>query len=97
MWVFLEEVLKVLLNGEAGSDRLQGGVGLNLGCIEVKFLSPHQPCFGAHLHDPLEESPEDLKSIAIPDPGEAGVVGQGFVQIISEIPSVPRDGRQLPA
>ncbi len=93
-------MLQVLLDGEAGRDRLQGGVGLDLGGVEVELLAPHQPSLGAPLHDRLEESPEDLEPVAVSDPGEAGVVGQELVEVVPQVPAdakaVGHDLHQLP-
>src|SRR5215203_340803 len=64
-----------------------GGSGLDLGRVEEPLLAPYQPRLEALLHDPLEEAPEHLKPVALPDPGEAGVVGQRFAEIVSEVPA----------
>src|SRR5215203_2631321 len=92
--------MQMLLDGEAGRDRLQGGIRLDLGGIEIEFLAPHKAGFGAHLHDLLEEAAERQKPVAIPDPGEAGVVGQGLVEVVSQVPAdakaVGHNGHQLP-
>jgi hypothetical protein len=58
--IFLKEIVQMLFHREAGRDRLQGGIRFDLGGIEVKLLTPYQPGLGTSLHDPLEESPEDL-------------------------------------
>jgi hypothetical protein len=33
------------------------------------------------LDDRLEEAPEDGKAVALPNPGQAGVVGQGLSEV----------------
>ncbi len=87
--VLLEAVLQVLqvLQKRTRPRRVQRGIGLDLRSIEVQLLTPHQPCLEALLHDPLEEAPEDREAVSLPDPGEAGVVGQGLVQVVPEVPA----------
>jgi hypothetical protein len=63
------------LGGEPRDAALHGGVGLDLGGVEEELLAPHQPRLEALLDDPLEEAPKDSQAEAIPDAGEAGVVG----------------------
>jgi hypothetical protein len=98
--IFLKEILQMLLHSEAGRDRLQGSIRLDLGGIEVELFAPHKAGFYALLHDLLEEAAEDSKPVAIPDLGEAGVVGQGLVEVVSQIPAdakaVGHNSHQLP-
>src|SRR5215207_11628687 len=90
----------MLLHGEARRDRLQRGIRLDLGGVEVELFAPHKAGFYALLHDLLEEAAEDSKPVAIPDPGEAGVVGHGLVEVVPQIPAdaqtVCCDLHQLP-
>src|SRR5918995_556019 len=90
----------MLLHREAGRDRLQGGIRLYLGGVEVELFAPHKAGFYALLHDLLEEAAEGSKPVTIPDPGEARVVGQGLVEIVAQIPAdakaVGHNGHQLP-
>src|SRR5215207_6827027 len=89
----------MLLHGEARRDRLQRGIRLDLGGVEVELFAPHKAGFYALLHDLLEEAAEASKTVAIPDPGKAGVVGQGLVEVVSQVPAdakaVGDDGHQL--
>src|SRR5215213_9349217 len=66
---------------------VNGGVRLDLGGIDEQLLAPHQTGLEALLDDPLEEVSEDLETVAVPDPGEAGVVGQRFVEVVAEVPT----------
>src|SRR3954466_5463942 len=90
----------MLLHSEAGRDRLQGGIRLYLGGVEVELFTPYKAGFYALLHDLLEEAAEGPKPVAIPDPGEARVVGQGLVEVVPQVPadakSVSHDLHQLP-
>jgi hypothetical protein len=76
----------MLLHEEPRSDRVQGGIGVYLGGIEVQFLTPHQARLDAHLYDPLEEYSERRKAEAIADAGEAGVVGQVLEEVVAHVP-----------
>jgi hypothetical protein len=42
----------------------------------------------AQVDDPLEKALEDLYPQPLPDAGEAGVVGEGLVEGVAEVPSV---------
>src|SRR5207245_1122168 len=72
----------------------------NLGTVEEELFSPDQPGLDAQLDDSLEEAPKNLEPVALADAGEAGVIGQGLVQVISQEPSqaesVGDDIHQLP-
>jgi hypothetical protein len=41
----------------------------------------------AQLDDLLEEAPENLQPVALADLGEAGVLGQRFVEIVAQVPA----------
>jgi hypothetical protein len=100
----LEELAEVLLDGidrsEARDDAFVGGVGLYGGRIEEQLFAPHEAGIHAHLDYPLEEGPEDLEPVAFADPGEGRVIGQGFVQVVAEVPAnaeaVGHDPHELP-
>jgi len=66
---------------------VHGGVRLHLSGVDEQLLAPHQPGLEALLNDPLEEATEDLQPVAVPDPGEAGVLGQRFVEVVTEVPT----------
>ena len=95
-----EEVGEVRLDGEAGAERIQGGVGLDLGRVKVQLLAPDQPGRDALLDDRLEEAAEDVQPIALPDAAQTGVVGQRLGQVVAEIPAqaqpVGDDPHELP-
>jgi len=57
-------------------ERVQRGVRLHFGGIDVEFLSPDQPDLLALLHDLLKETQKDLNSIALTDMGEIGMIGR---------------------
>src|SRR5215211_9529017 len=76
----------MLLLVESRSDRLQGGIGVYLGGIEVELLAPDQACLDTQLHDPLEELAEHRETEAIADAGEAGVIGQSLEEIVAHVP-----------
>src|SRR5215217_8232231 len=73
---------------------------LSRGRIEEQLLAPHEAGTHAHLHDPLQEPPEDLEAVALADPGEGRVIGQGFMQVVAEVPTnaeaVGHDPHELP-
>jgi hypothetical protein len=62
-------LLQMALHQGARPHRLERGVGLDLGGVEEQLLAPHEPRFGARLHDPLEEAAEHPKPEAFPDTG----------------------------
>ena len=66
------------LDGEArGDGSSDAGVGLDLGGVEVELLPQTKPGCEAQVDDLLEEAAEDVEAVALPDPGQAGVVGSG--------------------
>ena len=75
-------------------------VGPDLGRIEEKFLSPHQPSLDARLDDLFKEAPEYLYSEALAGARQRGVERQWFVETVSEVPAdtqtVGRNAHQLP-
>jgi hypothetical protein len=60
-----EQLAELRLDREAGRDRVEGGVGLHLGGVEVQFLAPDQAGLAALLDDRLEEAPEDGQAVPL--------------------------------
>jgi hypothetical protein len=75
------------LGREPPDPALHGGVGLDLGRVEEELLAPYQTNLDTFFDDPLEEVTEDEQTVALADAGEAGVVGQGFEQVVAEVPA----------
>jgi hypothetical protein len=75
-----EQLAEMGLDCEARRDRVQGGVGLDLGGVEVQLLAPDQPGLAALLRDRLEEAAEYGQAIALPNPGQARVIGERLIQ-----------------
>ena len=73
---------------EAGDEGRDAGVGLDLRGIEVELPAPDQACLLAQVDDLLEEALKDVDAEALPDAGQAGVVGQVLVQGVAEVPAV---------
>jgi hypothetical protein len=71
----------VRFDREARRDRVQGGVGLDLGGVEVQLLAPDQPGLLALLDDRLEEATEGSQAVALPNPGQARVVRQRLGEV----------------
>ncbi len=69
------------LNREAWLVRIEGGVSIDLGGVEVQLLAPDEACRLALLDDRLEEAAEDGQAVALADSGQAGVIGQRFIQV----------------
>jgi hypothetical protein len=90
----------VFFYGEAGRDGVEGGVGVHLRRVEVHLLPPHEPGLRAALDDLLKETPEDGEAEAFTSSGEIGVVGQGLVKVVAQVPAhgepVGRNAHQLP-
>jgi hypothetical protein len=83
----LEESFEMGLHGPPRGQGIHRGVRFHLGGVEEQLLPPYQSRLKALLNDPLEEAPEALQTVALPDPGEARVIGQRFVQVVSEKPA----------
>jgi hypothetical protein len=81
-----KELVQVLFHVEARSDGIQGGIGIDLGGIEVQLLAPDQPGFDAQLYDPLEELAEHREAETLADAGETGVIGQSLEEIVAHVP-----------
>ena len=84
--IVLEQPLDVPDHLEPRHQRLPGRVGLHRGRVEEQLIAFDQPRLDAQLHDPLEEAAEDLEAVALADARERGVVGQGLVQVVAEVP-----------
>ena len=74
---------EVGLDGEARLERVERGVGRDLGRVDVELLAPDQPRRDALLDDRLEEAAEDVQPVALADAGQAGVVGQRLGQVVA--------------
>ena len=59
---------------EPGHQRIDRGVGVDFGGIEVQLVTPDQAGVLTQIDDPLEEALEDVHSKSLPDAGQAGVV-----------------------
>ncbi len=73
---------------EARDERIEGGVRLDLGGVDEELFAPDQPCLLARIHHLLEEALEDVDAQALPDAGQAGVVGKVLAEGVAEIPAV---------
>ncbi len=74
-------------DGKAGHEGIQVGVGVDLGGIDVKLFAPNQLRLAALLHNHLKEAPKHVEAVAGTDAGQAGVIGQGFVEIVPDVPA----------
>jgi hypothetical protein len=88
------------LDGETRLERIEIGVGRDLGRVDVELLAPDQTCLHALRDDRLEEAAEDLQPVPLADAGQTGVVGKRLGQVVAEIPAqaeaVGNDAQQLP-
>jgi hypothetical protein len=73
---------------EAGDQRRDADVGLNLRRIEVELPAPDQAGVLTEVDDLLEEALEEVDAQPLPDAGQAGVVRQLFAEGVAEIPAV---------
>ena len=73
---------------EARDQRVEVGVGLDLGRVDVELPAPDQARLLAQIDDLLEEALEDVDAKPLPDAGQAGVVGQVLVEGVAEVPAV---------
>src|SRR6266567_4442118 len=67
-------------------DRGHGRIGLHFSRIDVEFLPPDQSGLLTLLHNRLKEAAKDVDPIALTNARETGMVGQGLVQIVANIP-----------
>jgi hypothetical protein len=73
---------------EARHERIEVGVGLDLGGIDVELFPPDQARLLAEVDDFLEEALEDVNPQALPNPGQPRVIRQILIQSIAEVPAV---------
>ena len=73
---------------QARDDQVHGGVGAHPRGVEEELPPPHQPGRAAQLHHAVEEAAEHLDPQAGPDLGQGGVVGQGLVERVAQVPAV---------
>lgn len=78
---------QVALEGKPGRERIHCGIGLDFGGIDVQLLAPDQACLLALLHNRFKEAAEDCNPIARADAGQTGVIRQGLVEIVPDIPA----------
>src|SRR5262249_34915393 len=63
------------------------GIRLDQGGIGIQLLAPDQAIMLTAVDNCLEEAAEDGDEVAVTNAGQAGVVGQSFVEIVAQIPS----------
>jgi hypothetical protein len=61
-----EQLTEVRLDREAWCDRLERGVGFDLGGVEVQLLAPDQAGLVALLDGRLDEAAKDGQAVALP-------------------------------
>jgi hypothetical protein len=74
-------------HGKASRERIHGGIGQHVGRVEVKLATPDEPRLLALRDDRLEEAAKDRQPVAGTDAGQAGMVGQGLIQVVPQIPA----------
>jgi hypothetical protein len=65
----------------------EGGVGPHPGGVEEELVAPDELGLLAEVDDPLEEAFEDRETESSADAGQAGVVGEVFIERVAEGPS----------
>src|SRR5215211_1572597 len=63
-------------------------VCLDLGTVEIQFLSPHQSSFNTQFHNVLEEQLEYFQPKTFTDFTQAAVIGDWLIQIIADEPAM---------
>src|SRR5262245_29440227 len=76
------------LEVEAGDERVEVGIGLDLGAVEIEIPAPDEPRLLTEIDDLLEEALEDVDAEALPDAGQAGVIREVLVQGITKVPAM---------
>ena len=82
-----EQAGQVGLDGEARLEGVERRIGLDLGGVKVELLAPDQAGGDALRGDRREEAAEDVEPVALPDAGEAGMVGQRLGQVVPQVPA----------
>lgn len=75
------------LHGKTRQHLVAVGVSLDQGSVGVQLLAPHQSFVLAPVNDLLKELAEDVDAVAVTNTSHRGVVGQGLVQVVAEIPA----------
>lgn len=75
------------IDGKPRRERIEGGIGLYLGRIEVELATPDQSRLLALLDNGLKESPKDRQAVAQADARERRMVGQRLVEVVPQIPA----------
>lgn len=76
------------IDGEAGHEGVDGGVGPDLSRVEVELTPPDQARLLAEIDDLLEEARKDRDAQPLSDPRQAGVVGERFIEGIAQVPAM---------
>ncbi len=76
------------LEVEARDERIDVGVGPDLGRVEEELAAPDQPDLLAQVDDLLKEALEDVDPESLPDAGQAGVVGQRLIEGVAQVSAV---------
>ena len=71
----------------ARHQRIKVGVGRHLGRVDVELATPDQAGCLTLLHDAFEKAPKHVEAIAVADARQAGVVRQGLVKVVAEVPA----------
>ncbi len=77
-----------MLRHRSGEKRRDTSIGFNLRRIEVELPAPNQARLLTQIDDSLEEALEDIDPEALPDAGQAGVVGQVFIKGVAAVPAM---------
>src|SRR5215471_14433328 len=104
LWCFFgfcgEQGSEMRLDIKARFERLLSRISCHLSTIEVQLFPPYESCLLALFHDRLEETTENVDSVAFTDTRQARMVGKRFVQIVSNIPPhaepISRMAHELP-
>src|SRR5215211_7527526 len=73
---------------EAWHERIESGVGVNVGRVDIQFAPPNQTRLLTEIDDPLEEPCEGVDAEPLADAGQAGVVREVLVEGVAEIPAM---------
>jgi len=82
-----EKPREVGFDGEARLERIERGIGRDVGRVDVELLPPHQTRRHARFDDRLEEAAEDVQSGAVAQAGEAGLVREPLRQVVAQAPA----------
>lgn len=86
----VEQHLERLLGFQepARDQALHCGIGPHVGTIGIEFVAPDESCLDTELHNLFKKPLKDGESIARTNLAQTAVIGDGFIEVIAEVPAM---------